>query len=138
MSVIDDNRALGQQYFAMVQQGEIDRPELFVSPLPYHTPTGLVTDLEGAKMFLNVFVNAFPDHFTTIEDEIVTEDKLIFRWRTEGTHKGDLLGVPGSGRSVTLIGATFMHVADGKIQEMWELADFFGAFQQIGAFPPAG
>jgi predicted ester cyclase len=53
-----------------------------------------------------------------------------------GTHKGDLMGVPPTGKPISMSGTSIIRVAGGKIVESWAHPDFLGMFRQLGVSPP--
>ena len=57
------------------------------------------------------------------------------RWTATGTHDGDALGVPASGKTTTVTGIGIDRFEDGKIVEVWGNWDTLGMLQQIGAIP---
>jgi steroid delta-isomerase-like uncharacterized protein len=98
-------------------------------------PPGLPAGLEGTKQFVNVYRKAFPDVHFTIDEQVAEEDKVVTRWTAQGTHKGELLGIPMTGRSSTVTGIVVDRIANGKIAESWGLFDQFGMMQQLGVIP---
>jgi len=76
-------------------------------------------------------VAAFPDIKVTTEHIIAEWDKVVIRWTATGTHPGELMGIPASGRQVTWTGMTIYRFADGKIVESWWAYDALGMMQQI-------
>jgi steroid delta-isomerase-like uncharacterized protein len=62
---------------------------------------------------------AFPDLATTIEDVIEDGDRMAIRWRMTATHTGHLLGVPPTGKSVTVVGIDFTRFDGDLIVEEW-------------------
>ena len=78
---------------------------------------------------------AFPDFRVTTENIIAEGDKVAIRWTVNGTHLGELMGVPPTGRPVKFTGATIYRFADGKIVENWWAYDALGMMQQITAPP---
>ena len=75
-----------------------------------------------------------PDQKITIEREVSTEgDRIALQISWTGTHTGPFLGVPPTGRTVTVPGTGIFSVVDGKIAEEWMLEDFLGIYQQITA-----
>ena len=75
---------------------------------------------------------AFPDLRFTIEDQIVTDDKVAMRWVAVGSHSGALGSVPATGRQVRINGLILDRVVDEKVVERWEQWDQFGMLQQLG------
>ena len=115
-----------------------DDPTLFATSFVYHDALGYPHDLEEAMAMRHGFLDAFPDALMTIEDSIVTDDRLFFRWHSTGTHAGAFLGVAPTNKQVTNRGITLLHVADGTVQEMWDYVDLYGLFQQMEAVPALG
>ena len=76
-------------------------------------------------------LNAFPDFRLSFEDEIAAGDKVAARWTMTGTQKGELFGIPATGKQVTHSGMTFYRLANVKIAELWFLADSLGIMQQL-------
>lgn len=132
--MIDRNRELGRKYVSFINAAHLD-PDCFTSDFVYNNPQGQTTDFEGAQGTLGYFASAFPDHNTTTYDEIVTEDRAVYRWITRATHQGEMLGIPGSGAPIELRGMTILRIVDGKIAEVWENIDLLGLMQQMGAIP---
>ncbi len=58
------------------------------------------------------------------------------RWTVRGTHKGELGGIPPTGKQVTVTGITISRIADGKTVESWWNSDDLGFWQQLGVIPP--
>ncbi len=90
---------------------------------------------EGFKRVAAAFLAAFPDMEMTVEDALAVGDKLVRRVQWAGTHRGTFLGIPPTGRRVTVQETIILRVAAGKIAEEWEMADLLGLLQQLGAVP---
>ena len=101
-------------------------------------PTGFAPDREGLKAIVHAMRSAFPDLRMTVEDVVAEGDKVVQRRRYEGTHKGELFGIPASGKSVSVSQITVSRVADGKFVEEWAETDFLGMLQQLGVVPAMG
>jgi steroid delta-isomerase-like uncharacterized protein len=78
---------------------------------------------------------AFPDLRITVDDIIAEGDKVVARWTATGTHQGELMGIPASGKHVSFAGMTVHRFADDKIVENWWTYDAMGMMQQITAPP---
>jgi predicted ester cyclase len=70
-----------------------------------------------------------------IEDMIAEGDKVVMRYRIEGTHEGELFGVPPTGRRVSIESITVERVSGSKIREHWRVTDTLDMMQQLGAIP---
>ena len=78
---------------------------------------------------------AFPDLHETVEDIFAEGDKVVTRFTMRGTHQGELMGIPPTGKQVTMTGMTIHRIVSGKIVEDWVVADFLGMMQQLGTIP---
>ena len=75
--------------------------------------------------------NAFPDIKYTVEDMFGEGNKLVARWSARGTHKGDFMGIPPTGKQVYFTGIEIIRIEDGKAVEEWEELDRAGLMQQL-------
>src|SRR6266498_682513 len=99
------------------------------------TLPGLPTGPEGTKQLVTVYRNAFPDVHFTIDEQIAEGEKVVTRWTAHGTHQGELVGMPATGKSSTVTGIAVDRIANGKISESWGIFDQFGMMQQLGVIP---
>jgi steroid delta-isomerase-like uncharacterized protein len=90
---------------------------------------------DGVKLIAGMFLAAFPDLHMEIVDIIAEGDKVVARFVETGTHKGDFMGVPATGKSVKFGEVGILQIKDGKIVKSWYNLDQFGLMQQIGAIP---
>jgi steroid delta-isomerase-like uncharacterized protein len=93
---------------------------------------------EEYKQFITMYRTAFPDLHMTVEDQIAEGDKVVNRWTSRGTHQGDLMGIPPTGKQVTLTGTYVARIVGGKIIEEWGNFDALGMMQQLGVVPSPG
>ena len=89
----------------------------------------------GFKVFWRNMRSALPDVEIRIEDTLVDGNKAVVRVVLEGTHLGDGLGLPPTGRRVFITGIVIVSVAGGQVSEAWNSWDQLGLLQQIGAIP---
>lgn len=104
---------------------------------------GLGTDLHGPagfQPFHAAYRDAFPDLTIHIDDIVAEGDTVATRWSGKGTHRGESLGFPATGKQVHLNGMLFVRVEGGKLVEGWNNFDQLGMLQQLGVvnLPPAG
>jgi steroid delta-isomerase-like uncharacterized protein len=90
---------------------------------------------EGFRAFVTTYQTGFPDAAIIVDDQIAEGDVVATRWTGRGTHTGELMGVPPTGREVTLAGITYSRIADGKAREAWIIWDTLAMMQQLGAVP---
>src|SRR5712691_6191810 len=100
---------------------------------------GTLGTVEGRDNFVGLvgaIVSALPDLRNVEQDIIAERDIVSVRAVVEGTHKGDLLGIPASGRHVRLDAVDVYRVADGKIAEEWAADDLLAFVYGVGAYTP--
>ena len=120
----EENKDFIRRYFEAIS-GK-DKPSAVVN--------GYVTD-EELKRHIAQFDAAFPSYQLTAEDMITEGDKVVVRSTFRGTHNGDFMGIPPTGKQVTIPVFLIYRIADDKIAEHWMQADSLGLLQQLGAIP---
>jgi steroid delta-isomerase-like uncharacterized protein len=93
---------------------------------------------EGGKMVHQGSISAFPDGKTTTDDLIAEGDKVVERFTFVGTHKGEFMGIPASGKQIRVTGMSIFLIANGKIVEHWGENDAMGLLMQLGVLPAPG
>lgn len=124
----------------VVNKGNLDLIDELVSPdFVDHTPfPGLPPDREGVRQSIGMLREAFPNLEITIEDLIAEGDKVVSRQTLRGTHQGEFMGIPPTGKQATWTGILIFRIADGKIVDQWIEQDQLGLMQQLGVVPPPG
>jgi steroid delta-isomerase-like uncharacterized protein len=92
---------------------------------------------EGFIHFFTGFREAFPDLSIAVEHVVADDNNVAFAYTITGTHKGNFLGIPPSGKKIKARGMQISRFEDGKIVERWGSSDELGILQQIGAVKPA-
>lgn len=122
----------------MISAGDIDGfGDLLAEDFVEHEEMpGLGQSKEGVKQLFHMYRAAFPDLRMEVEELLVSGDKALARIRATGTHKGEFMGMPASGKSVDvqLIDITRFG-DDGLAHEHWGVFDAFSMMQQLGAIP---
>ena len=99
-------------------------------------------DLHGAeavKQFAATERQAIPDLQNTVEDQVAEGNKVVTRYRAQGTHQGETEAFgPPTGNRIDVTGMAIDRVAGGKIAESWLIYDALGMMQQLGFIPEAG
>ena len=103
--------------------------ELRADPLP-----GQRTGLVGLKDRVTMLRTGLAPTFT-IEDMIAEGDKVVVRWRNNGSMVGEFLGMPANGKSFSIPGIDIYRLENGKLAEHWHVVDALGQAQQIGLIP---
>lgn len=109
----------------------------FVDPqiIEHSLPPGLSAGSEGTRQFIGMYLRAIPDLHLTAEDLIAEGDKVTARITYGGTHRGELMGIPPTGKQATVTGIQIVRIADGKIAENWVEFDALGLLHQLGVIP---
>ncbi len=135
----EKSKALNRRYVEeVINQGNLDAIDELCDPgvVDYAAPRGFSAGREGAKQFPTMTRSAFPDLRFTIEDMIAGGDKVVVRGVWSGTHEGAFMGIPATGRRVTVTQIDITRVADGRMVEHWGQFDALGLMQQLGVVPP--
>jgi predicted ester cyclase len=93
---------------------------------------------ELLKQTVTMYRAAFPDVRVTVDDVIAAGDKVVLRWHSEGTHRGELEGFAPTGARGSVTGISIDRWKDGKVVESWSEWDNLGLARQLGAAPPEG
>jgi steroid delta-isomerase-like uncharacterized protein len=101
-------------------------------------PPDLPQGREGLKQSVSMYRAAFPDLKLSIDDLLTHEDKVVWRWHSEGTHSGEFLDLLPTNKHGEVTGISIARFADGKVVETWTEWDNFGLLQQLGVAPAAG
>jgi steroid delta-isomerase-like uncharacterized protein len=100
-----------------------------------HDPFGDHYGPEGMRIAVTEYRAAFPDLRVTVEDLLTAGDKVAHRFTLRGTHSGSFLGIPPTGRVVTVTGIAIDRIAGGKVAESWISLDALHLLRQLGASP---
>jgi predicted ester cyclase len=76
--------------------------------------------------------SAFPDGQHTLHETFEVDDRVFVRGNFNGTHRGDFMGTPATGKQVTITFMNFDRFAEGKLVEHRAEADMLGLMQQLG------
>src|SRR5713226_644329 len=111
--------------------------ELFADDFVDHTPQpGTTPDKDGVRVLYKGLRAAFPDFRPEIHWQVAAGD-LVTTYKTyHGTHQGEFLGIPATGKTVSFYTVDAMRVVDGKITEHWGVATLLDLMQQLGVVPP--
>jgi steroid delta-isomerase-like uncharacterized protein len=131
----EENEALVQRGFALVSAQDVAAFDTFIAPdyVNYAFPQG--RGPEGMRQVMGMFYTAFPDMNVTIEDMVAEGDKVASRGYFSGTHNGDFMGIPATGKTVKVTYSDVWRLKDGKAVENWVQLDMLGMMQQLGVAP---
>ena len=118
-------------------QGKVDVIDEIVDPnMVDHSPVpGQEPGLEGLKKLVTMFRSAFPDLHSRVEDLIAEGDKVVGRMKTSGTHRGEFMGIPSTGKRFEMTEIHIVRIANGKLVEHWGISEDMSMMQQLGVIP---
>jgi steroid delta-isomerase-like uncharacterized protein len=122
----------------VINQGRLERADDLVvadfvelDPLPGQQP-----GREGLKEVIAQMRAAFPDIHWVLDEQVAEGEKVVSRFTWSGTHQGTFLGIPATGRSISVKGVVIDRVVGGKMVDSRILMDGLSMMQQLGALPP--
>jgi steroid delta-isomerase-like uncharacterized protein len=134
---VEENKALVRRFVEEFwNEGNMaTADELMAVDAEIHMPTGEVVNLDGLKSFASTFRGSFPDWHSTFEELIAEGDRVAERWTGRGSHRGELQGIPPTGKRVEVPGSVFYRIVGGKIVEFRGQLDMMSLMQQLGVIP---
>jgi steroid delta-isomerase-like uncharacterized protein len=127
-----------RRMYELISAGDIDGfGDLVADDFVEHEETpGLEPTKGGVKQLFQMYRAAFPDLRMEPEDVLASGDKVVARVRGTGTHQGEFMGMPATGKSVDIQLIDIIRFSDdGLAREHWGLFDAFAMMQQLGAIP---
>jgi predicted ester cyclase len=139
--VVTASRRLLEEAF---NDGNLSLADEYIAPEAENHDPATPPELRGLRgpeiyrRTVNMYREAFPDVRMVVDDAISADDKVVLRWHSEGTHRGELAGLAPTGARVTVTGISIDQWRDGKVVEAWAQWDNLGLARQLGAAPPEG
>ena len=132
------NIAIVRKFFEVgPSKGDIVAADALLHPeFSLHTP--LPTSGPGIEAMNNVIITcraAFHGLQVTVDDIMAEGDKVTARFTARGVHNGEFMGLPATGKGITMTGIEIFRIKDGKIAELWGEANLMGLMQQLGLLP---
>ena len=128
-------RRLVEEVFNQGNMSGID--ELFAPDFVEHEklPPEIPPGREAPKVMFTMLRSAFPDFKATIEHLIAEGDKAVLSMTWTGTQQGEFMGIPSTGKSMSIGVIDIFRLAEGKFVEHWGQTDMMGMMQQLGTIP---
>ena len=127
-----------QRLYDLINAGDIDGfgRQLADDFVEHNDNPGVPPTKAGTLQYFQMLVKAFPDFRMDVQDVIASGDKAVARLQVVGTHKGEFMGIPATGKSVAvdLIDITRFG-DDGLAREHWGVVDQLALMQQLGIIP---
>ncbi len=136
-----DHAATLRRFYDLLNAGDVNGfGELLAGDFVEHEETpGLAPTKEGVTDFFRMYIAAFPDLRMDAEDVLASGDKVVARVRVTGTHEGEFMGMPATGRSIDVQAIDIVRFGDdGLAHEHWGVFDVMAMMQQLGAVPEGG
>jgi steroid delta-isomerase-like uncharacterized protein len=135
-----ENKALVQRFMnglnTLRETRDISLLNEFMAPDVALNITGFPPGMQGREAYgqgLMMFINAFPDmQLTELYPMVAQGDTVVTRVCWSGTHTGDLMGIPATGKRVSVADMHVDRIVNGKIVEHGGVTDMMGILQQIG------
>jgi predicted ester cyclase len=134
--VLEQNKDLERTFVERINARDVDGAMSLLDPkfINYDEP-GRTRNLEDSRTFFTMLMSGFPDGQYTILDMVAEGDKVVRFMQGEGTHTGEFMGIPATGKRVSYLFIDIDRIVDGKIVEHWGVSDNLGMMQQLGMIP---
>ena len=129
------NKQLARDYIMAFGEGDEAWLRRHIAPEFRRNDPGLPFEVrgpEGVTQLVGGFRSGIPDMALHIEDVVAEGEKVLVRLRAKGTHSGDLMGIPATGRPIDIDVLDLLQFRDGLLVEQWALIDSLGLLRQIG------
>ena len=129
-----DHAAAIRRIYELINAGDIDGfGGLLADDFVEHEALpGFPPDRGGVVAFFKTLRAGFPDMRMNPDDVLVDGDKAVARATTTGTHQGEFMGIPATGRHASWVAFGINRYVDGKMKEHWGLPDVAGIMRQLG------
>ncbi|GAA4816723.1 ester cyclase [Litoribaculum gwangyangense] len=121
----------------IVNQGKLDliNESNFSTDITMISQPENIVGIEDFKAYYSNFITGFSDIKFTVLDVLGQGDQVVKHWKFEGKHTGDFFGIPATGKSVNVEGATIAKMKDGKILQEQDFMDNLIFMEQLGIDP---
>lgn len=133
----ETNKHLVTRYYEEVLNGgDVELlDEIAVSDYDEHSPfPGQPNGLEGLRARVGAILAAFRPTFT-LHEVVCDGDTVLAYWSNTGTHQGEFMGIPPTGRAVTISGVDIHRLREGRLAEHWHVIEELQMLQQLGLIP---
>jgi steroid delta-isomerase-like uncharacterized protein len=120
--------------YEAINTGNLALLDKFVAPGYVEHSEGF-QGVEPFRQQVAAFRAAFPDLRVTIEDVLTDGDRFASRTTVTGTHTGDLMGMPATGKRISVEAVDIGRVHDGQAAERWGGLNMYALLTQLGVIP---
>ena len=135
---IEENKSIVRRFFEVgPSKGDLDAANELLAPgFVLHVPLPCSPGVRGIDEVVSACRAAFQDLDVTVEDMVAEGDMVAARFTARGVHNGAFMGLPPTGKPITMTGIEIFRLENGKIAELWGEANLLGLMQQLGILPP--
>ncbi len=136
----EENKKVVRRFFELgPSQGDMSAAKkLLAKDFALHVPLPAAPGIQGINDVVTACRAAFEHLNVTVEDMVAEGDRVAARFTARGIHKGSFMGLPPTGKPITMTGIEIFRIQDGKIAELWGEANLLGLMQQLGIIPAFG
>ncbi|MEZ0369927.1 MAG: ester cyclase [Candidatus Sericytochromatia bacterium] len=132
----EQNKALVRRVFEGMNRGDVQVFDEVLSPeYKNHNMPMPVPGPEGMKQVIGMFRSGFPDFKVDLEQVLADGDRVVSQGVWTGTHQGEFMGIPATGKPISVGYIDIWRFVDGKAVENWVQMDMVGMMQQLGVAP---
>lgn len=138
-----DHRTIVGEFMERVwNRGDLDSIDTLIAPAytihgdPGDPWDGQTLDREGFRRRLIESKAPFPDLRFHPGEFVAEGERVVVSWTLTATHRGELAGIPATGRPIEIAGMTIYYLEDGRITGHRQVVDRLAVLQQIGALGP--
>jgi len=137
---IEGNKEIVRRFFELgPSSGNLSAArELLAPDFVLHVPLPAAPGVQGISDVVTACRAAFEHLNVTVEDLVAEGDRVAARFTARGIHKGAFLGLPPTGKSISMTGMEIFRIEGGRIAELWGEANLLGLMQQLGIAPALG
>jgi steroid delta-isomerase-like uncharacterized protein len=135
---IEANKTLVRRYYDEVLNGRdlAVLGELAVADYDEHSPfPGQPNGREGLKARAGALLAAFQPNVFNVRDVVAEGDRVVVHWTNTATHSGSFMGIPPTGKVLTISGIDIHRIRDGRMAEHWHVVEELQMLQQLGLVP---
>jgi len=134
---IETNKAIVRRFFDQIMNNQRhDLLEEFLDDsTEFYGPGPSIIGLPALRAWFAMFAAAFPDWHITIDDIIAEGDRVVLRYSANGTHLGEMQGIPATGKPYAQNAIVIYRLNNGKIVQGWVQTDMLSMMQQLGLLP---
>jgi steroid delta-isomerase-like uncharacterized protein len=133
---IGENKELARRFFQEIwNEGREEAIDHFIAESAAGNDPDFGAGREAFRAQWRQWRAAFPDLHFAIEDIVAEGDKVVTRWTLTGTHQGEFMGIPATGRSISVTGMSLDRIENGMVAEGFDGWDALGLRRQLGVLP---